>query len=57
MTRLAFDQPNVLSGIDAFASPSANALDRLEFGVIGFDVETVVTHYNAFESSAAGLSP
>ena len=34
-----------------------DALDMLEFGVIGFDAETVVTHYNTFESRAAGLSP
>lgn len=33
------------------------ALDHLEFGVIGFDAETIVTHYNTFESQAAGLSP
>jgi photoactive yellow protein len=57
MTHLAFDQPNVLSSIEAFAAPSADALDRLEFGVIGFDAETVVTHYNVFESRSSGLSP
>ena len=32
-------------------------LDELEFGVIGFDSAYAVTHYNAFESSSAGLSP
>jgi len=32
-------------------------LDALDFGVIGFDAEGVVTRYNAFESKAAGLSP
>lgn len=57
MTQPAFDQPNLLSVIQAIAKAPAEALDRLEFGVIGFDVETVVTHYNAFESQAAGLSP
>jgi photoactive yellow protein len=32
-------------------------LDRLEFGVIGFDAAGVVRRYNSFESKAAGLSP
>ena len=31
-------------------------LDTLDFGVIGFDGETHVGRYNAFESKAAGLS-
>jgi photoactive yellow protein len=57
MTQPAFDQPDLLSVIDAIAAAPAEALDDLDFGVIGFDAETVVTHYNAFESRAAGLSP
>jgi len=32
------------------------ALDALEFGVIGFDAEGIVRRYNRFESQAAGLS-
>jgi photoactive yellow protein len=35
----------------------ADALDRLGFGVIGFDPDGVVERYNAFESKAAGLAP
>jgi photoactive yellow protein len=31
-------------------------LDRLDFGVIGFNGETVVDQYNQTESEAAGLS-
>ena len=54
MSQLAFTQPELFPAI---AGVSAEALDLLEFGVIGFDAETVVTHYNAFESRAAGLSP
>jgi photoactive yellow protein len=54
MSKLAFNQPDLLSAIDAEA---AEGLDQLDFGVIGFDAETAVTHYNAFESQAAGLSP
>jgi photoactive yellow protein len=54
MTQPAFAQPDLFSAI---AAVPAEALDDLEFGVIGFDAETIVTHYNAFESTAAGLSP
>jgi photoactive yellow protein len=54
MTQPAFDQPELFPTI---AAMSAGALDALAFGVIGFDAETVVTDYNAFESEAAGLSP
>jgi photoactive yellow protein len=57
MTQLDFDQPDLFPAIDAMASASAKALDDLEFGVMGFDAETVVVQYNAFESRAAGLSP
>ena len=32
-------------------------LDQLDFGVIGFDADSNVQRYNAFESQAAGLSP
>lgn len=31
-------------------------LDTLMFGIIGFDADTVVRRYNAFESQIAGLS-
>jgi len=54
MSQLSFDQPNLLPAIDA-ASPES--LDDLAFGLIGFNAETVVTRYNAFESRAAGLTP
>ena len=36
---------------------SAEELDALDFGVIGFDDQTIVRTYNAFESKMAGLSP
>jgi len=54
MPQLAFDQPDLFLSL---VVTRAEALDDLEFGVIGFDAETAVTHYNAFESQAAGLSP
>ena len=54
MRHLSFDQPDLLHAINA-ASP--DALDELEFGVIGFDAETYVNLYNTFESRAAGLTP
>lgn len=33
-----------------------DALDALDFGVIGFDAQGAVRRYNRFESQAAGLS-
>lgn len=53
MNQLAFNQPDLFP---ALAAASPEALDSLEFGVIGFDADTVVTLYNTFESRAAGLS-
>ncbi|MFL6707548.1 MAG: PAS domain-containing protein [Massilia sp.] len=38
------------------AALSDQALDSLDFGVIGFDAATLVTRYNEFESKAAGLT-
>lgn len=32
-------------------------LDRLEFGVLGIDMQGILRRYNQFESKAAGLSP
>lgn len=32
-------------------------LDALNFGVIGFDDQTIVRQYNRFESKCAGLAP
>jgi len=32
-------------------------LDALDFGVIGFDLDTIVCRYNQVESQEAGLSP
>ena len=36
---------------------SAQDLDELDFGVIGFDSEENVTVYNRFESGVSGLTP
>jgi photoactive yellow protein len=41
----------------SLAQLSADDLDRLDFGVIGFDTETNVCRYNRTESEAAGLTP
>jgi photoactive yellow protein len=50
----------------SFATPDLHArlaqlaeddLDRLDFGVIGFDGDTNVCQYNRTESEAAGLTP
>ena len=50
----SFDTPGLADLLDA---SSQEQLDALEFGVIGFDAETIVQRYNAVESQAAGLSP
>lgn len=49
-----FDQPDLAGRIDNL---NAAELDALDFGVIGFDADTTVRCYNAFESKAAGLAP
>ncbi|MCZ2499102.1 phosphonate transporter [Xylophilus sp. Kf1] len=51
---IEFSQPDIAAHIER-ASPAE--LDALDFGIIGFDDETVVRTYNAFESKMAGLSP
>ena len=51
---LSFDQPDILDRIGAL---DEGELDGLEFGVIGFDAETLVRLYNSHESKLAGLSP
>jgi len=50
---LEFGHPDLLPEIDALG---AAELDELQFGVIGFDIETLVRRYNAYESKAAALS-
>jgi len=42
---------------DILDASDQEQLDRLDFGVIGFDADSNVQRYNAFESQAAGLSP
>lgn len=42
--------------LDALLPLDREGLDALEFGVIGFDVDTIVRDYNAVESRMAGLS-
>ena len=49
-----FADENLQSSLDHCTD---GALDALDFGVIGFDAQGVVTRYNTFESVAAGLSP
>jgi photoactive yellow protein len=51
---LDFDQSDILVQLQTI---DAAELDRLEFGVIGIDAQTLVRRYNAWESQAAGLSP
>jgi photoactive yellow protein len=42
---------------DILDASNQEQLDKLDFGVIGFDADAIVQRYNAFESQAAGLSP
>jgi photoactive yellow protein len=42
---------------DVLDASSQEQIDALDFGVIGFDADTNVQRYNAFESQAAGISP
>ena len=49
-----FTQTDLATQINDLA---AAELNRLEFGVIGFDSDTVVQVYNSFESDASGMSP
>lgn len=51
---LSFASPGLLTRL---AQLGADELDRLDFGVIGFDAETTVRQYNRTESEAAGLTP
>lgn len=49
----SFDDSQLMA---ALTSASDDDLDRLDFGLIGFDAEGVVRLYNAYESECAGLS-
>jgi photoactive yellow protein len=51
---LSFAAPDLHTSL---AQLPADELDRLDFGVIGFDQETNVCQYNRTESEAAGLTP
>lgn len=50
----SFDDPGLARALESLEDA---ALDALEFGVIGFDVDGVVRSYNAYESKAAALAP
>ncbi len=53
LVAIDFAQADVLDHLLALDHESVN---RLDFGVIGFDTDTAVRVYNSFESKAAGLS-
>jgi photoactive yellow protein len=54
MLKLQFAEPELYAQLDQCADAE---VDELDFGVIGFDAETIVRRYGAYESRAAGLSP
>lgn len=49
----SFEHPQIGDMLDAMTD---DVRDGLDFGVIGFDRDKVVRVYNAFESTASGLS-
>ena len=51
---LTFDTDPLLARLEALDDAG---LDRLAFGVIGFDAEGVIRRYNQWESRATGLAP
>lgn len=51
---LTFSAPGLFARLEQL---DADALDNLDFGVIGFDGDTNVSRYNRVESEAAGLTP
>jgi photoactive yellow protein len=53
-TDLSFATPDLHARLAQLAEKD---LDRLDFGVIGFDSATRVCQYNRMESEAAGLAP
>jgi photoactive yellow protein len=53
-TELSFASPDLRAHL---ARLTEEDLDRLDFGVIGFDADTTVRQYNRTESEAAGLTP
>ena len=50
---LTFSAPGLFARLEQL---DADALDNLDFGVIGFDGDTNVSRYNRVESEAAGLT-
>lgn len=50
---LQFNQPELGAHLDTLAESD---FDTLDFGVIGFDAQTLVCLYNSFEVKYAGLS-
>ena len=54
VTTIRFDDPRLA---DFLNTAVAAELDEVEFGIIGFDRETLVKVYNAHESRLAALLP
>lgn len=54
MTTPQFSDPSIGETMDQL---NEHDLDSLDFGVIGFDEESIVRRYNVFESKAAGMAP
>jgi photoactive yellow protein len=53
MLKLHFADPDLYRQLEECTDTE---VDEMEFGVIGFDAETIVRRYGAYESRMAGLS-
>jgi photoactive yellow protein len=54
LLQMVSSEADICARIDALDDAG---FDGLDFGVIGFDAETIVRRYNALESKMAGLTP
>lgn len=51
---ISFEQADILSRLEALDD---TALDSVDFGIIGFNFDNVVSRYNAFEARLAAFKP
>lgn len=51
---LSPDSPDLIGRLETMTDQE---VDQLDFGVIGFDSDELVTLYNRYEAETAGLSP
>lgn len=52
MASASFEDPNILSALNSLTDFE---IDNLDFGVIGYNLDEIITVYNAHEANWAGL--